>query len=112
MGAGPRCFSEHFPAFIESIAGKRDRLKKIRNFLGAARGATAEAAGFGRLLAASGSAWVNRLPAVDPAGVFDRQSGVGTRPGGRAERRINKCPAGCGRFSHGSRDIPGRSRSG
>ena len=32
MGPGLRCLSEHFLAFIESIARTRDRLKKIRKF--------------------------------------------------------------------------------
>jgi len=36
MEASPRCSSEHFPAVTESIAGRRDRLKKIREFYGAA----------------------------------------------------------------------------
>jgi hypothetical protein len=32
VGTGPRCFSEHFLAVIESITYGRDRLKKIREF--------------------------------------------------------------------------------
>ena len=42
MGTGRHCFSEHFPAFTESIADGEDRLKKIRDFLRA----TTEAASF------------------------------------------------------------------
>jgi hypothetical protein len=50
MGAGPHCFSEHFPAFSESIARRRNRLKKIREFLKAAQRAATEAASFASLL--------------------------------------------------------------
>ena len=33
MGASPRCSTEHFPAVTESIADRRDRLKKNSRIL-------------------------------------------------------------------------------